>query len=1313
MKITSFEIERFGIWEHLSLPNISRGLNVFYGPNEAGKTTLMQFFRSCLYGCDNDDRSQYIQMVLNSKKFEDRLSQQGQKDHILPVEQDPDYWVGGSVLVESGLGVHRIERRYIKRGTVPGERQSTLEIKSGFIATGGLADWSGRFYTLPGKGIAESLVVSGPDGTRLSDYFVKTLVNDVDEATFNNVFAIGLDELQRLGTLNETDAAEMLYRLSVGVDRISLVQVLHQLVNERNEIFDAKGHPGILDGLIERRDRFAQKNLEAAADLREYSRLLAESRELKDALSILLDKIEKLSRQKRLYELAKNLAPTWNDRNCLRDSITAMGHVIAVDAAALDQSNVYATGIADVRHKLDLLRADYLKTKNERNALVADTSIRHNAPRIELLLDELPRLEQIDSEMVAINEELAVVQGKLTNEELRLRGARHGKMLLTQGTIQSLQPASEQTITSDHSGEKTISENGLRFSVSAEEEAIKEVDDFRIPARAVVSAKRKLVRHQEQLDQAAEQLGNVSGQLEASLTSRRQRNVSEAIEYTNELLVALKKRSEVARRFNDLSQYRKELEYQNTHLTNNQSLPTGALFVVGLGVIAGGLVFALSLMNRFEPGYGILGLLLAVGCALFKTAVERRNFANLQENQRQLGTVVKQAEQVKQDIQAIDTRFPGGTQSPDVRLQKAQSDLAFFEKLVPLDTQWKETKRRHQLMERRVARAQENVTAARSNWRHWLKAAGLPKGLKPSHIKELLGRVDVMEELRRQLLSLRDRLDLCQRERRGILDHLDRVTVDTNLKMKDLTPAKMIVFLKDRLDEARMIEKERRALDQKLLVMFRERRKLRRQERGVRAEWREFLRPYGANKGEDLTRLAGVYKDYLARTERLASLEQRLLDGLGDFCPLDEVEKLLTDTPNLIDLDEELDRIATRIDAFCTERDEKLEHTGRLDEQMKVLASKRDPLRNQFERASTELRIRDVASLWQSRAVACRMMEDIRKAYERERQPETLREASDYLSVLTTGKYVKIWTPLGDDTLFVDDDEGRTLDIAHLSRGTREQLFIAIRLALTMTFEKHGISLPLILDDVLVNFDNRRARAAAKLLYKFAQNGHQVFLFTCHEHICRIFLELATPVHVLPSRRSSDKHFRVILPSALKRKSKAPLVHSAKSVKAVPRKTKEEYLTCAASAIVTSAPEIMSVADAVCEVDPAETNARPATEFNDYRICDVVTNLPISPRHIVQDRDKAFVVPEPTRPTSVAESVTDVSTDEFNTTPPVPALVKPAKELRVDGLASFQGTAQEQLAFASGHECDDSSPTPGVIVSWSDMVNTSVSQTTV
>ena len=50
MRITALEVDGYGVWTGLKFEPLSEGLNVFFGPNEAGKTTLMQFVRSVLYG---------------------------------------------------------------------------------------------------------------------------------------------------------------------------------------------------------------------------------------------------------------------------------------------------------------------------------------------------------------------------------------------------------------------------------------------------------------------------------------------------------------------------------------------------------------------------------------------------------------------------------------------------------------------------------------------------------------------------------------------------------------------------------------------------------------------------------------------------------------------------------------------------------------------------------------------------------------------------------------------------------------------------------------------------------------------------------------------------------------------------------------------------------------------------------------------------------------------------------------------------------------------------------------------------------------
>ena len=63
MKITDIHIDGFGVWNTMSADGISPEVTLFYGPNEAGKTTLMQFVRAVLYGFSDDRRHLYFPPV--------------------------------------------------------------------------------------------------------------------------------------------------------------------------------------------------------------------------------------------------------------------------------------------------------------------------------------------------------------------------------------------------------------------------------------------------------------------------------------------------------------------------------------------------------------------------------------------------------------------------------------------------------------------------------------------------------------------------------------------------------------------------------------------------------------------------------------------------------------------------------------------------------------------------------------------------------------------------------------------------------------------------------------------------------------------------------------------------------------------------------------------------------------------------------------------------------------------------------------------------------------------------------------------------
>ena len=85
---------------------------------------------------------------------------------------------------------------------------------------------------------------------------------------------------------------------------------------------------------------------------------------------------------------------------------------------------------------------------------------------------------------------------------------------------------------------------------------------------------------------------------------------------------------------------------------------------------------------------------------------------------------------------------------------------------------------------------------------------------------------------------------------------------------------------------------------------------------------------------------------------------------------------------------------------------------------------------------------------------------------------------------------------------------------ALLSRGAAEQLYLCLRLALAAEFGRLAVPLPLVMDDVLVNFDPERTRLSAQVLIDAAPE-HQMLLFTCHPETVDVLIALEQNVRVI------------------------------------------------------------------------------------------------------------------------------------------------------------------------------------------------------
>ncbi|QHC36671.1 YhaN family protein [Komagataeibacter xylinus] len=118
-------------------------------------------------------------------------------------------------------------------------------------------------------------------------------------------------------------------------------------------------------------------------------------------------------------------------------------------------------------------------------------------------------------------------------------------------------------------------------------------------------------------------------------------------------------------------------------------------------------------------------------------------------------------------------------------------------------------------------------------------------------------------------------------------------------------------------------------------------------------------------------------------------------------------------------------------------------------------------------------------------------------------QDPLVRQAGTFMAQATGGAFGGIQTELdasNEPVVRGVRPDGSTVAVSEMSAGTRDQLFLAFRLASVETYCRTTEPLPFIADDLLVQFDDARSHSTLNVLAEFARTT-QVLLFTHHDSI--------------------------------------------------------------------------------------------------------------------------------------------------------------------------------------------------------------------
>ncbi|MEY8881117.1 AAA family ATPase [Donghicola sp. XS_ASV15] len=161
------------------------------------------------------------------------------------------------------------------------------------------------------------------------------------------------------------------------------------------------------------------------------------------------------------------------------------------------------------------------------------------------------------------------------------------------------------------------------------------------------------------------------------------------------------------------------------------------------------------------------------------------------------------------------------------------------------------------------------------------------------------------------------------------------------------------------------------------------------------------------------------------------------------------------------------------------------------------------------QKSTIELEMQDVALKHLELKLGHRLAEEAIRRYRDAHRSGMMQSAEDTFAALTNGAYARLDTVVSGqtETLIAYDAAGQAKQAKDLSKGTRFQLYLALRAAAYDQLAGQGQTLPFFCDDIFETFDEDRTRSACQVLSRIGQNGQAIYL-THHRHVVDIAKEV-------------------------------------------------------------------------------------------------------------------------------------------------------------------------------------------------------------
>jgi uncharacterized protein YhaN len=405
-------------------------------------------------------------------------------------------------------------------------------------------------------------------------------------------------------------------------------------------------------------------------------------------------------------------------------------------------------------------------------------------------------------------------------------------------------------------------------------------------------------------------------------------------------------------------------------------------------------------------------------------------------------------------------------------------------------------------LEGEVAHAEAELASWSSDWTRLMQELGRGQQASPGEVSDYLQAISDVLNLVDEAKELRLRTD-------GIDHEAQDFERDVNALMVRLAPdlaarpvGEAILQLDSRLNTQREAKTRRDELNKQAQQAEGEIRDADAVIGAADDVLRELCQQAGCQSADELEAVERRFLVHTDLSKRLRTVETELVEG-GDGLSIEALQSEAAE----VDRDSvraELTALIQRIEQeLRPARERQLEQKLSADQHFQSMAGtdEASALADQAQQTLSELR--GHAEHYVRLRLAARVLRDEIERFRRKHRDPILSRAGVYFRKLTCASLTTIESDFdeSDQPVLVGlRSSGERLRVEAMSTGTRDQLYLALRLATLDHYLESAEPLPFIVDDILIQFDDDRSRATLDALADFSAKT-QVILFTHHDRV--------------------------------------------------------------------------------------------------------------------------------------------------------------------------------------------------------------------